>query len=101
MNKKAVLGEELLKPIAIALFILIFIFLAIAIGGDLILNSGMFTSTTGASYNYTASNVANLTKAGTSVFDKAPTIMAVIVTVMIITAVVLIVRSVRNNTGGL
>ena len=99
LNKKGVLGLNLVGSVIMTLLTLAVITIAVFLALTSLNNAGIFTAGTQTA-NDTNTIINNITSGTTSFFKQIPTIMTVLGVVVLILAVAIIIVAVRRFGGG-
>ena len=99
MNKKGAYGIEVVTAVALGLFTLLLIAVAVIAGSNALLNSSIFTSGS-TSYNQTNSMVQNVTTGVSSFFGNSGTFFSILAVVVIMIFLGLMIGAVYLFTRG-
>lgn len=99
INKKGQYGINVVVAVALGLFTLLLIAVAVIAGSNAILNSSIFTSGS-TSYNQTSLMVNNLTSGVSSFFGNSGTFFAILAVVVIMIFLGLMIGAVYLFTRG-
>lgn len=101
-NKKGAYGIDVVTDVALALFILLLVVVAIIIGAYALIGSNIMP-TGSTQYNQTSGMVQNLTTGASSFFGSSGTFFGILVVVVIMIFLGLMIGAVmlfRGRTGG-